>query len=149
MIYVLKSILAIFVSLLSIAIAHAVSIEEYLKEQSTTLIQDINIIDFQNQKYVVSIYSVNLQNIDVEERIRLMKMAVIKSESNLSTFINDSEILSQEKLTSQQIISNNQMESSETYIEVIQEKSNGILKNLSRLDFKNKDIYTSIRYISL
>lgn len=149
MMYISRSTFAVFVLLLLVSIGNAVSIDDYLKEKYTTLIQDVNIIDFQNQKYVVSIYSVDLQNHDIEKRINLMKMAVIKSESNLSTFINDSEILSKEKLISQQFISNNQVESSEEYIQIIQEKSNGDLKNLSRLDFKNKNTYTAIRYISL
>lgn len=149
MTYIAKNIFAVFLTFISVSISYAMNIEDYLKEQTETLIQDVNIIDFQDQKYIVSIYSVDLQNLDVEKRIELMKMAVIKSESNLSTFIHDSEILNKEKLTSQSIKHNDNIEFSEEYIEVIQEKSNGVLKNLLRLDFKKDNIYNVIRYIPL
>lgn len=144
-----RNTIAIFLVLVSISIGCATSIEDYLKENSMTFIQNVNIIDFEKNKYIVSIYSVDLQELDVEKRIELMKTAVIKSESNLSTFINDSEILHQEKLTSQRIITNNAIDTSEEYVEIIKERSNGILKKFLKLDFKNNNMYTVIRYLPL
>lgn len=105
-------------------VIHEKTFDDYLKEHAATLKQGLDFLDFKNKEYIVSTSFVDLQNVDSTARINLIKNSNKEAEKNLLDFINDPSIYT--PATSEEII-----------------------HNFSKLELKNKDSYTAIRYAPL
>jgi len=92
------------------------------------------IISYKNNQYLVSVGISDLDDNSLESKLKAIKTSKILAKSELSKFINDIQSKSKEELIDKTIIIKNgdkikrRIESK--YIELINEQSKGILKNI-------------------
>lgn len=110
------------------------------------LIDSIEIIKFNNNKYIVSIAESSVRGRTPMDKLEALKVSKGKALSNLSKFINGERIKIKEKVTSVRVVSHDDSDSKiiyeeETYDEFLQSKDRGILKKIKYLSWSKDNIY--------
>lgn len=127
-----------FLILLLTTNAQANSLSEIIKQDQFLLMGNIGIIDFLDEKYIISVGNAFIDGDKPDQIIKAMLIAKANAQSQLSKFANDNVI----KVTKQikNIITvipkgkSHIRDSKTKYIELINEKNEGPLKNIINIE---------------
>ena len=120
---------------MSLNISYADVLKNIVKNDSMLSNGITGFIQYNDKKYLIAVGIVGIDNSSIQEKINAIKSARVKAKVNLSNFINNTQVQSLEQLTSiVTVISNGDKYtrvSKEEYIEIIKEKGNGLLRDIT------------------
>lgn len=133
----------IYSLLLLCNLLNADSLESVIRNDNLISNGNLGFIEYKGEMYLVSVGRSIIKNNSIQEKINGIKKSRLKAKAKLSNFINNISIQSIEKIKNKKysdnvlLISDNQ-----EYMEIIVEKSSGILKNMKDIsNWKINDEY--------
>lgn len=135
-----------FLILLLATPAHANSLSEIIRQDQFLLMGNIGIIDFFDEKYIISVGNAFIDDDKPDQIMKAMSMARANAQSQLSKFANDNVIkVTEEVKNIVTVIPKGKphiQDSKTKYIELINEKTEGPLKNIINIEsWRTKNNY--------
>ena len=131
-----------------VPVSYAGSISSNLKNiiKNLSLCNAIEVIQFEKDKYVVSIADAEISGSTATDKLNAMKEAKLISQANLSKFINGENISIKETLSTIRVVKSTGNDSKiikdeETFEEFIQNRSGGILNNINFIRWSSDGVY--------
>ena len=146
--YAITNLFICFNLLLMVSASYAGSISNDLKNiiKNLSLCNAIEVIQFEKDKYVVSIADAEISGSTATDKLNAMKEAKLISQANLSKFINGENISIKETLSTIRVVKSTGGDSEivkdeETFEEFIKNKSRGILNNIKFVRWSSDGAY--------
>lgn len=139
---------SIFILLIFSNILYASTFKDIVKKDNMLSSGFTGFTMYQNQNYLVSVGISYIENSSVKAKVNAIKISRIKAKIKLSNFINDTNTKTMESLISVTDIiddgKNIKRVTKEEYIEIIKEKGDGLLRNITDIGkwkIKNEYFY--------